>query len=239
MKIRCLIVDDEPLAVRLIENYVKQIPGLELAATCSSAVEAFTELVHQPVQLIFLDIKMPKLLGTDFIRSLSNPPKVIIISAYREYAMDGYELGIVDYLLKPVSFARFRQAVGRAEKLLSTENKMENNTAAPGKENDVSFFYFKVDREMKKVMLNQIMFIESRREYVILFLEGGKKLMVKHSIASLEKLLSPHRFARVHRSFIVTTEKITSYNASRLKIGETDIPVGRTYKMNLERRLLK
>src|SRR5450432_3009472 len=122
MNISCLIIDDEPLAVRLVGSYVQKIPGLEIAAACNSAIDAFKILREQKIDLIFLDIKMPKLIGTDFLRSIPNPPKVIFITAYRDYAFDGYELDIIDYLLKPVSFARFMKAVAKASKLISIEN---------------------------------------------------------------------------------------------------------------------
>ena len=122
MNIRCLIVDDEPLAVRLISSYIQQVPGLEIVGVCNNAIDAFTISREQKVDLLFLDIKMPKLSGTDFLRSISNAPKVIFITAYRDYALDGYELDIVDYLLKPVSFTRFMKAISKASKLISLDN---------------------------------------------------------------------------------------------------------------------
>src|SRR6185312_14760480 len=192
MNIKCLIVDDEPLAVRLISSYIQQVPELEVTAACNNAIDAFAILREQKIDLIFLDIKMPKLTGTDFLRSISTPPKVIFITAYRDYALDGYELDIVDYLLKPVSFTRFMKAISKATKLISLDNFSSIDTAHNN--NKDSFLYFKIDKEMQKVLLLEILFIESSKEYVKLHLENGKPLLVKQSISSMQKLLSPHRF---------------------------------------------
>ncbi|HEY5370376.1 MAG TPA: LytTR family DNA-binding domain-containing protein [Hanamia sp.] len=229
MNMRCLIVDDEPLAARLISSYIQQVPGLEIVGVCNNAIDAFTILREQKVDLLFLDIKMPKLLGTDFLRSISNPPKVIFITAYRDYALDGYELDIVDYLLKPVSFTRFMKAVSKATKLISLDNNFSSINTEYNNNND-SFLYFKIDKERQKVLLLTILFIESSKEYVKLHLDNGKSLLVKQGISSLEKLLSPHRFLRVHRSYIVTIEKISSYSPTYITIGNNKIPIGRLYK---------
>jgi DNA-binding LytR/AlgR family response regulator len=236
MKIKCLIVDDEPLAVRLISSYIQQVPALEIAAACNNAIDAFTILREQKIDLIFLDIQMPKFTGTDFLRSISKPPKVIFITAYREYALDGYELDIVDYLLKPVSFTRFMKAISKASRLISADNNFsEANSQFENNEN--SFLYFRINKEMQKVLLREILFIESSKEYVKLHLENGKHLLVKQSISSLEKLLSPHRFLRVHRSYIVTIEKISSFNSTHVTIDNHKIPIGRLHKNQVERVL--
>ena len=236
MNIACLIVDDEPLAVRLISSYIQQVPGLEIAGVCNNAIDAFRILGEQRIDLMFLDIKMPKLIGTDFLRSISNPPKVIFITAYRDYALDGYELDIVDYLLKPVSFTRFMKAVSKATKLISLDNNLSSKNTEPNNNKD-SFLYFKIDKEMQKVLLHEILFIESSKEYVKLHLETGKPLLVKQSISSLQKLLSPHRFLRVHRSYIVTIEKISSYNSTYITIDNQKIPIGRLYKNEVSKVL--
>ena len=236
MNIRCLIVDDEPLAVRLISSYIQQVPGLEIAAACNNAIDAFKILGEQKIDLMFLDIKMPKLIGTDFLRSISNPPKVIFTTAYRDYALDGYELDIVDYLVKPVSFSRFMKAVSKATKLISLDNNFLSKNTEPNNNND-SFLYFKINKEMQKVLLHEILFIESSKEYVKLHLENGKPILVKQSISSLQKLLSPHRFLRVHRSYIVTIEKISSYNSTYITIDNQKIPIGRLYKNEVNEAL--
>jgi DNA-binding LytR/AlgR family response regulator len=233
MKMRCLIIDDEPLAVRLVNSYCQHLPELEVVGTCNSAIEAYRILKQQRVDLLFLDIKMPQMLGTDFIRSLTNPPKVILITAYRKYALDGYDLDIVDYVLKPLSFARFMKAVAKAGRVFSVEAEI-NKPAAEEKEQKEAFLYFKIDREMIKVYLNEILFIESCKEYVKLYLDSKRPLLVKQSISSLEMLLSPHKFLRVHRSYMVTIERVQSYSATHLRIGETNIPIGRFYKSNVD-----
>ncbi len=233
MKIRCVIIDDEPLASSLIDSYCAQIPQLEVVATCASAIEAYAVLLKERIDLIFLDIKMPKLLGTDFLRSLPAAPKAILITAYREYALDGYELDIVDYLVKPVAFERFKKAVAKAGRLLSNE-WVSDNPAAQFSDNKDAFLYFRIEKEMVKVLLAEILFIESRKEYIMLHLSPGRSLLVKQSIGSLEKLLSPHRFIRVHRSFMVAIEKVSSYTNTQLRIGTHEIPVGRLYKNHFE-----
>ena len=232
MKIRCLIIDDEPLAVRLVNAYCQQLPELEVVGTCSSAIEAYRVLRQQRVDLLFLDIKMPQMLGTDFIRGLTNPPKVILITAYRKYALDGYELDIIDYVLKPLSFSRFIKAVAKAGRVLSVEGEVRK--PAEDKEQKDAFLYFRIDKEMIKVQLNDILFIESCKEYVKLYLQDKRPLLVKQSISSLEKLLSPHRFLRVHRSYMVTIERVQSYSATHLRIQDINIPIGRFYKSNVD-----
>ncbi len=229
MSIRCLIIDDEPLAVRLISSYVHQIPGLEIAAICNNAIDALGIMRDQKIDLLLLDIKMPRLMGTDFLRSIPNPPKVIFVTAYRDYAFEGYELDIVDYLLKPVSFARFLKAVQKAMKVIGVDNGavIENGFENDNKE---SFLYFKIDKQMQKVILHDILFVESSKEYVKLHFDNGKTLLVKQGLTSLQKLLSPHRFLRVHRSYIVTIEKIISYTPNFITIGDQKIPIGRLYK---------
>ena len=233
MKIRCLIIDDEPLAVRLVSAYCAQVPELEIVATCSSAIDAYSVLRQQRIDLMFLDIKMPQLWGTDFIRSLSDPPKVILITAYREYALDGYELDIVDYLVKPVSFPRFMKAVEKAGRQLSSEWSFTHNSGEKNGSKD-PFLYFRINKEMVKVLVNDILFLESRKEYVMLYLEGDRTLLVKQTITSLEKLLSPRRFVRVHRSYMVMREKVHSFNATQIRIGSHNIPIGRLYKGRVE-----
>ncbi len=236
MNIRCLIVDDEPLAARLISSYIQQVSGLEIAGVCNNAIDAFRILGDQKIDLLFLDIKMPNLIGTEFLRSISNPPKVIFITAYREYAMDGYDLDIVDYLLKPVSFTRFMKAVSKATKLISIDKNYSIVNTKPETINE-SFLYLKIDKEMHKVLLHEILYIESCKDYVKLHLENGKYLMTKQSLSSMEKLLSPHTFLRIHRSYIVTIEKIDAFKSTYIMIGSNKIPIGRLYKNEVAKAL--
>ena len=175
---------------------------------------------------------MPKLLGTEFLKSLSNPPKVIFVTAYRDYAVEGYELDAVDYLVKPVSFERFIKAISKVNRLMGRESP----TGQPIN-NSEPFVYLKVDRDMKKVFLNEILYIESWKDYVKLFLANGKTLLVKQSISSMEMLLSDHKFLRVHRSYMVSLNKISGYNGISVQLETTEIPIGRLYKQTVMDRL--
>ena len=188
---------------------------------------------EKTVDLIFIDIKMPKILGTEFLKSLSNPPKVIFVTAYRDYAVEGYELDAVDYLVKPVSFERFIKAISKVNRLMGRESL----TASTHKQTSEPFVYLKVDRDMKKVFLNEILYIESWKDYVKLFLSNGKTLLVKQSISSMEMLLSDHKFLRVHRSFMVSLNKISGYNGISVQLETTEIPIGRLYKQTVMDRL--
>ena len=190
-------------------------------------MEALDILHEKTVDLIFLDIKMPKLIGTDFLRSLPRPPRVIFVTAYREYAVDSYELDAVDYLVKPVSFERFLKAIGKVKRLMGQETTVHTSEYGP---NPDSFVYLKVDRNMQKIMINEILYIEGWKDYVKVFLINGKTFLVKQSISSIENLLAVHKFLRVHRSFIVSLERVTGYNSLAVQLEKTEIPIGRLYK---------
>lgn len=230
MKLRCLLVDDEPPAIKVLESHISNSNGLEIAGICKNAIEAMDMLQEKTIDLIFLDIKMPKLLGTDFLKSLSNPPKVIFVTAYRDYAVEGYELDAIDYLVKPVSFERFLKAVARVKKLLGYE---VTGQAEEYKNNPDAFVYLKVDKNMQKVIVNEILYVESWKDYVKLFLDTGKTFMVKKSISSMENLLSGHNFIRAHRSYMVSMNKVSGYNNLMLKLKDKEIPIGRLYKQQV------
>jgi DNA-binding LytR/AlgR family response regulator len=227
MKLRCLLIDDEPPALSLLESYISQINGVEIVAQCKNALEALDVLSSKPVDLMFLDIKMPKLLGTDFLKNLSHPPKVIFVTAYPDYALDGYELDVVDFLVKPVSFERFVKSIAKVKRLMGQETVIPG---AAAKSNSDAFIYLKVDRNMQKVFIDDILYIESWKEYIKVFLTTGKHLLVKQSISLTENILSDHEFLRVHRSYLVSLDKISGYNALSVQVGETEIPIGRLYK---------
>jgi DNA-binding LytR/AlgR family response regulator len=227
MILRCLLVDDEPLALNVLQSHIANVNGLEIVAQCKNAIEAIDVLHQKPVDLIFLDIKMPKLLGTDFIKNLSNRPKIIFVTGYREYAIEGYDLDAIDYLLKPVSFERFVQAVSKAKKMVGNEMQTQ---VEEYKANPEEFFYLKVDKNMQKVFINEILYIESLKDYIKICLTTGKNLLVRQSISSIEKLLSAHRFLRVHRSYIVSIDKITGFNNVFVQLQSNEIPIGKLYK---------
>jgi DNA-binding LytR/AlgR family response regulator len=230
MNLKCLLIDDEPPALEILQSHISNIQGLEVIATCKNAVEAHDILFEKQVDLIFLDIKMPKLLGTNFIQSLSNPPKVIFVTAYREYALDSYDLDAVDYLVKPVTFERFLKAIFKVKRLLGHE------MVAPGteyKKNPSAFVYVRVNKAMQKVLLNEINLIESWKDYVKIFLSTGENFMAKQSISSMETMLSGHSFLRVHRSYIISLDKLTGYNNNNVVVAGKEIPIGRLYKQQL------
>ncbi len=234
MKIRCLLIDDEPPALKVLARYIGSIDGLEIAGQCGNAIEALSVLQQKAIDVIFLDIKMPRIIGTEFLKNLSHPPKVIFVTAYREYAVDGFELDAVDYLVKPVSFERFFKAItklsrvmGRQASAISTDNAPVNS----------AFVYLKVDRDMKKVFINEIEYIESWKDYVMIFLSDGKNFLVKQSITAMENLLSEHKFLRIHRSYMVSLDKITAYNGISVQLGKQEIPIGRLYKQSVMDRL--
>lgn len=230
MKIRCLLVDDEPPAIDILRSHISSVNGLEIVATCRNAIEAHEVLHKRPVDLIFLDIKMPKLAGTDFLKSLSSPPKVVFVTAYREYALDGYELDAVDYLVKPVTFDRFMKAIFKVNRLIGQEVVQGN---AEYVKNPEAFVYVRVNKSMQKLLVHEILYIESWKDYVKIYLASGENFMAKQSISSMENMLSEHSFLRVHRSYIISIGKMTGYNNNDIFIGKKDIPIGRLYKQQV------
>jgi len=234
MKLRCLLIDDEPPALKVLASHISNINGLEIVAQCKNAIEALDVLHEKTVDVIFLDIKMPKILGTEFLKNLSHPPKVIFVTAYREYAVEGYELDAVDYLVKPVSFERFVKAITKVKRMMGKETLHHTDEY---KSNPQAFVYLKVDKNMQKVFIDDILYIESWKDYIKLFLTTGKTLLVKQSISSMENLLSDHKFLRVHRSYMISVNKIESYNADSIQIAKHELPIGRLYKYEVTRVL--
>ena len=235
MKLNCLVIDDEPEAIEVLESYIQLVEHLELVAKCGDAMQAFQVLQTKKIDLIFLDIKMPKLLGTDFLRSLQNPPKVIFTTAYREYALDGFELNVVDYLLKPIPFDRFIKAVA---KVTMNEDATVSVHMAENDSNDKkTFLYFRHERKMVKVMTNEILYVESLKDYIKIVTHSPKPLVVKQTISSVEEMLPETDFIRIHRSYIVAIDKIKSYTPTLIEIGGTELPVGRLFQKEVERAL--
>ncbi|MGZ8559331.1 MAG: LytR/AlgR family response regulator transcription factor [Chitinophagaceae bacterium] len=231
--IRCLIVDDEPPAREIIRRYIEQLPTLQLAGECANAIQAFTLLQQQPVDLLFLDIRMPQLNGNDFLKTLKNQPKVIFTTAYSEYALEGYELDAIDYLMKPVLFDRFLKAVNKAYQQVAVKNDMP---AAIEEKKNESFVYFRADRKMVKIMLQDIFYIESMKDYVKVFTVNGT-IITKQSISSVEAMLPEKYFVRTHRSFIVSLDKIKSFTTELIEISTTEVPVGKLYRHGVMRVL--
>lgn len=226
MKARCIIVDDEPIARDILEAYVGKIEGLELVKTCQNAFEALTLLQQQDIDLLFLDIQMPGLNGMELMKSLKHPPKVIFTTAFREYAVESYELDVLDYLLKPIPFERFLTAVNKFFQEVSS-NASKPITSVAQKSGD--YFYLSVDKRMVKVMVDEILFIESQRDSIRIK-TANDELLVHRNISFAEQKLPPDQFIRIHRSFIVAIDKIEAYNTTVVVVGGKELPIGRNYK---------
>lgn len=235
-KIRCLVIDDELPAREILKKHITGVEALELCGDCSNAVEAISFLKDNRVDLLFLDIQMPHLLGTNFLRTLKNPPKVIFTTAYRKYAVEGFELDAVDFLLKPINFERFLKGVN---KVLQIELHGKYYEAAPAENHPESvppFLYFRANRKMVKVLFNDILYIEGLNDYIKI-ITTTKTIVTKHLLTSLEEMLPSNEFVRIHKSFIVAVNKIESFNADSVEIAKKEIPVGRSYKINLNKIL--
>jgi len=232
MKTKCIIIDDEPLAIEVIESYLIKIDDMEIVAKCESAVDALAVLRKKQIDLMFLDIQMPELTGLDFLKSLSHPPKVILTTAHRKYAIEGYELDAVDYLLKPISFKRFLKAVNKYFKSADTKNKVIHDEA-----NEDDFIYVKENKKTIKISLEEILYIESMKDYVT-FHTAQKKIITKSTMSELEEKLPVEKFIRIHRSYIVAIKKIDAFTATSIEIGKKELTIGRNYK-NGVMRLLK
>jgi DNA-binding LytR/AlgR family response regulator len=233
VKVKCIIIDDEPLAVSLIETHVAKFPNLEVIATCSNAMEGFEILKLKPVDLIFLDIQMPLLTGIEFLKSLSNPPKVIFVTAYREYAIESYELEVVDYLLKPISFDRFFKAINKYFK--SVESNYKPETVISEKKQNSDFIYVNVNKKNHKILFSEIIYTESLKDYIQVH-TNDTSILTKYKISDFEQKL-PKNFLRTHRSYIVNIDKITAFTAHDVEIGTIEIPIGVSYKKKVHNTL--
>lgn len=236
-KIICLAVDDEPPALEVLKKFIASVHSLELAAACTDAIEALNFLQSNPVDLIFLDIQMPELLGTDFIRALKNPPKVIFTTAFRKYAIEGFELDAVDYLLKPISFDRFLRAINKVMQTSLSDTRIDNESDSYRMQNKKSaandYISFRSDRKMIKVALNDIMYIESIKDYIKVITTSGT-IITKQSISSVEEMLPNEIFIRIHRSYIVSVNKVESYNHEMVWIAKQELPISRMYRHEVE-----
>lgn len=224
MNLKCLIVDDEPIAQNIVKGFVVDTPNLEVFVVCDNAMEALKVLQEHTVDILFLDIEMPKITGLGFLKTLDHPPATIITTAYREFALEGYELNVVDYLLKPFSFERFLKAINKVGNSKRTD---DNDAKIVSK----SYEYFKVDRKNVRVNYNEILYIEGLSNYVKIHLLD-KHLVVYHKLADLETLLPCDQFVRIHKSYIVALDKITAYGSDYIEIIDEQLSIGNTYKNN-------
>ena len=230
-ELTCLIVDDEELARTLLENYISRLPYFKLAGKCSNPIEALQLLQHQSVDLIFLDIQMPEMIGTDFLKSLSHKPMVVFTTAYKEYALEGYELDIVDYLLKPFPFERFLKAVNKASDLWKLKNKGESASILPSEESaaEKNYILVKSEHKVHRIYYHDIQYIQSMREYVAYYTSKGRIL----SLGSLKKLevdLPQSQFLRIHKSYIISKAKASTLEGNMVHIGKEKIPIGASYR---------
>ena len=234
LKIKTLIVDDEPHAIEIIEKYIALIPEIELTGKCSNAIQAFQQLQREEINLLFLDIKMPGLLGTDLIRSLKAPPRVIFTTAYSEYALEGYDLNVIDYLLKPIPLERFLKAIDKVFAYYKMNPSFIKPDAAIATKE--SYLYFRMERKMVKVNAADIFWIESQKDYIKVVLKD-REILSKQKISTVNELLPEDKFVRIHRSFIVAVDKIDGYLHDTVEILGQELPVGRNYKEAFSRKM--
>ena len=234
--LNCVIVDDEPLAREVIRRFIERVPTLKLVAECANAIQAMPVLQENDVHLLFVDIQMPEILGTEFIKILKNPPKVIITTAYPQYALEGYELDVVDYLLKPIQFERFLKAVNKVFQQKDSSLQSSHPSVEKNESKQDSHLYFRVDRKMVKVMINDIVYIEGMKNYIKIVTEKGN-IITKNSMAAVEAMLPEDKFIRVHRSYIVLKSKIRSFTNEMIGVGNIEIPIGKLFKNEVMKAL--
>lgn len=231
IKIKSIIVEDEPLARSGLENYVKEVDFLMLIASCENAVDANNLLAKHHPDLMFLDIQMPRLTGIDFLKSLSHPPMVIITTAYPNYALQGFELDVVDYLVKPYPFDRFLKAVNKARDIYSLKTQSAESII-----HNSDYFFVKTDKKLEKVVFSELLFVEAMENYVIMHTHSGKVITMM-TMKTMEDKLPENDFLRVHKSFIVNRNHIHSIEGNELVVGQTKIPISRNNKNQVIERL--
>lgn len=228
MKTKCIIIDDEPLARDLMRNHISKLENFEIVAECGDAMKALQELRDKKIDIMFIDIEMPQITGIEFLKILKNPPKIIITSAYREYALDSFELDVVDYLLKPITFERFLKAINKYYQETQEEVAV-NVPVSDVNQREEPFIYVKENKRLIKVNLGEILYIEGLSEYVQIYTDR-KKFITKTSMTNLEEKLPSDGFLRIHKSFIVSLSRIEAFTASTIEVPGKELPIGRSYK---------
>ena len=228
-----MVVEDEPLAQRVLEKYITSMPSLELVKICSNALDASAYLLAHQIDVIFLDIKMPELSGVEFLKTLSHPPQVILTTAYSEYALEGYEYSVVDYLLKPISFQRFLKAVNKI-KIPETDKAKPPGTNKPKDD----FVFLKVDQSHLKIRYQDIHYIQGYGNYVKIFMPE-RKILISETLTHLENILPEERFVRIHKSYIVAIHGIEKIAENKITVQDTLLPIGRAYKLKLNNIIRK
>lgn len=231
MELNCVIIDDEPMAVEVIENHLKRMPDIKMLGTFQNPLDALPQLENEKIDFIFLDINMPHISGLDFLRSISIKPRVIITTAYREFAVDSFELDVVDYLIKPIPFARFLKAIDKVKHFVQLER------GKPEKVSEKPHLFVKADKKLVKVYLADILFVESLKDYIKISTVAGD-LLVLRSITSIEEELPGDQFLRIHRSFIVSIDKIRAIDGNTVEVSHHKIPIGRNYTKEAKKIIL-
>jgi two-component system, LytTR family, response regulator len=229
---KCIAVDDEPLALALLQDNIRQVPSLELVASCSTAMEALAVLNNQEVDLIFLDIQMPGLTGLQLLQSLSVRPMVILITAYEKYALEGYNLDVIDYLVKPVPFERFLKACNKAIDFY----RLKKNISAES-QSWPEYFFVNAEYGLVKIVFSDIQMIEGLKDYLKIHLGDTKPLVIRMSLKSIEEKLPPGKFFRIHKSYIVSVSHITAIRRNSVFLGDLELPLSELYKEDLMREI--
>ncbi len=226
MKTRCLIVDDEPLAIEIIENYLNQFEDFEIIDRCNNAISALKIIEKEHIDLLFLDIQMPKITGIDFLRALKNPPKVIFTTAHIDYAIESYEFDVVDYLVKPIPFDRFFKSINK----FKTQIKLTKSITVSQKSNSIQkHIYVRANKKNYRVVYDDILYVDSIKDYVRIHLPD-KSLLVKSTLSDFGNQLPKNQFIRVHRSYLVNINVISAHTYNDIEIGAIEIPIGNSYK---------
>ena len=228
MKTKCLVIDDEPLARDLMRSHIEKLEDFEVVEECSDAMKALQALQNHSVDLMFMDIQMPQITGIEFLKTLKHPPKVIITTAFREYALDGFELDVVDYLLKPITFERFLKSINKYYQIFQEETNSEQSLSREVP-NEEAFIYVKENKKVIKIHLNEIIYIEGLSEYVQIFTKD-KKIITKTSMTNMQEKLPSTGFLRIHKSYIISLAKMKAFTSGSIEVPGKEIPIGRSYK---------
>ena len=232
MVIKCIIIDDEPLAISVIKNHLSEFQNIELIATFNTAIAALQTIEENEIDVVFLDINMPKMSGLEFLRTLSVKPHIIITTAYREFAVESFDLDVLDYLVKPIPFGRFFKSINKIQNRINLENEKHNDTVIK----EEPFIFLKVDKKMMKIKLNDILYIESLKDYIKVF-TLIENYLVHKSMTSISEELPSDNFLRIHRSYTIAINKITSVEGNTVEIAKKRIPIGRNYLIEAKNKI--
>ncbi len=232
MRIRCIIIDDEPLAISVIKNHLSEFQNIELIATFNTAIAALSTIETEEIDVIFLDINMPKMSGLEFLKTLSVKPHIIITTAYREFAVESFDLDVLDYLVKPIPFGRFLKSINKVQARINLEKEKLSDIVIK----EEPFIFLKVDKKMMKIKLNDILYIESLKDYIKVF-TVAENYLVHKSMTSISEELPSDNFLRIHRSFTIAINKISSVEGNSIEIHKKRIPIGRNYLAQAKQKI--